>query len=219
MLCVKFDTLVDGSLMILMKRRFSIAFLIIFALCGTSHSAGVQRVPPEYVKADLLFSQGRYTEAIRSYEAVLSSSSHAYSPSVLHTRIADSFFRLTDYQRALDAYRRALVEQKPADRAQTQYWIGFCTFLLGRDAEAVTEFLKIPESYPTSGMWVGTAYYWAGRASERMGRKEQAAELYRKAGGKGTSTQGRFAMKKANAVKKGSGVRGQGSRDTGPGSE
>ncbi len=68
-------------------------------------------------------------------------------------------------------------------------------------------------------MLVGTAYYWAGRASERMGRKDQAAELYRKAGGKGTSTQERFAMKKANAIKKGSGVRGQGSRDTSPGSE
>jgi tetratricopeptide (TPR) repeat protein len=186
--------------MILMKRRFIIAFLIIFALYGTSHGAGVQSVPREYVKADLLFSQGRYSEAIRLYRAVLSSSSHAISPGVLHTRIADSFFRLTDYQRALDAYRRALKEQKPADRAQTQYWIGFCTFLLGRDAEAATEFLKIPESYPASGMWVGTAYYWAGRASERMGRKEQAAELYRKAGGKGTSTQGRFAMRKAKNV-------------------
>ncbi len=111
------------------------------------------------------------------------------------------FFSLADYQHALDAYRRALKEQKPVERAQTQYWIGFCAFLLGRDAEAVTEFLKIPESYPASGMWVGTAYYWAGRASERMGRKEQAAELYRKAGGKGTSTQERFAMKKANAIK------------------
>jgi tetratricopeptide (TPR) repeat protein len=203
MLCVKFDTLMDGILIILMKRRLIIALLIFFALYGTSHSAVVQSVPPEYIKADLLFSQGRYTEAIRSYQAVLSSSSHTLSPGVLHTRIADSYFHLTDYQRALDAYRQALNKQKPAERAQTQYWIGFCTFLLGRDAEAVTEFLKIPESYPTSGMWVGTAYYWAGRASERMGRKEQAAELYRKAGGKGTSTQGRFAMKKANAIKKG----------------
>ena len=187
--------------MILMKRIFIITFLIIFALTGTSNSAGVQSVPPEYVKADQLFSQGRYTEAIRLYQAVLTTS-HAVSPGVLHTRIADSFFRLTDYQHALDEYRLALKVQKPADRAQTQYWIGFCTFLLGRDAEAVQEFLKIPKSYPASGMLVGTAYYWAGRASERMGKKEQAAELYRKAGGKGTSTQGRFAMKKANAIKK-----------------
>jgi tetratricopeptide (TPR) repeat protein len=150
-----------------------------------------------------MFSQGRYSDAIRLYQAVLSSPSRAVSPGLLHTRIADSYFHLTDYQHALDEYRQALKDQKPGERAQTQYWIGFCALLLGRDAEAVTEFLKIPESYPTSGMLVGTAYYWAGRASERMGRKDEAAELYRKAGGKGTSTQERFAMKKANAVKKG----------------
>jgi hypothetical protein len=34
-----------------------------------------------------------------------------------------------------------------------------------------------------------------------MGKKEQAAEYYRKAGGSGRSTQGRFAQKKAEAVK------------------
>jgi tetratricopeptide (TPR) repeat protein len=207
MLCVKFDTLMENMLMTLMKRIFLISFLIVFALAGTLHGASVRRSPPEYVKADLLFSQGRYPEAIRLYESVLSSSSRALSPGVLHTRIADCFFQLTDYQRALDSYRRALKDQKPAERAQTQYWIGFCTFLLGRNAESVAEFLKIPETYPSSGMWVNTAYYWAGRASERMGRKEQAAEMYRKAGGKGTSTQGRFAMKKANAIKKGDSVR------------
>ena len=58
-----------------------------------------------------------------------------------------------------------------------------------------------PENYPSERMWVGTAYYWAARACERMGRKEQAAELYRKAGGNGKSTQERFAMKKAEAIK------------------
>jgi hypothetical protein len=51
-------------------------------------------------------------------------------------------------------------------------------------------------------MWVNTAFYWAGRASERMGRKEQAGEFYRKAGGNGKSVQGKFALKKAEAVKK-----------------
>jgi TolA-binding protein len=73
---------------------------------------------------------------------------------------------------------------------------------MGSDAEAVAEFLKIPELYPSSGMWVGTAYYWAGRASERRGKTEEAAEYYRKAGGNGRSTQGRFALKKAEAVHK-----------------
>jgi tetratricopeptide (TPR) repeat protein len=202
---------------IFMKRRFFIVFPVIivitlFTQYGLQQVAGAQRFPPEYIKADQMFSQGRYPDAIRLYQAVLSSPTRAVSSGLLHTRIADSFFRLTDYQHALDSYRRALKDQAPGDRAQTQYWIGFCSLLLGRNSEAVTEFLKIPERYPTSGMLVGTAYYWAGRASERMGRKDQAAELYRKAGGKGTSTQERFAMKKANAIKKGSGVKGQGSK-------
>ncbi len=185
-----------------MKTKLLFATLIFLALYGLSNAAGGQSVSREYIQADQLFSQGRYPDAIRLYQAALSSSSRDIPPGLLHTRIADSFFRMADYQHALDAYHQALQEQKPGERAQTQYWIGFCVLLLGRDSEAVTEFLKIPEHYPTSGMLVGTAYYWAGRASERMGRKDQAAELYRKAGGKGTSLQERFAMKKANAVRK-----------------
>jgi TolA-binding protein len=74
--------------------------------------------------------------------------------------------------------------------------------LLGRDSEAVTELLKIPEFYPESGMWVPTAYYWAGWASERMGKKDSAAEYYKKAaGGSGRSAQGRAALKRAEKVK------------------
>lgn len=195
-----------------MKKKLMIVSLIFFAFCGLPHATSAQSVHREIKKADQMFSQGRYQDAIRLYQAELSSPSRAISPGLLHSRIADSYFRLTDYQHALDEYRQALKDQKPGEQAQTQYWIGFCVLLLGRDSEAVTEFLKIPENYPTSGMLVGTAYYWAGRASERMGRKDQAAELYRKAGGKGKSTQERYAMKKADAMKKGPGVKGQGSR-------
>jgi tetratricopeptide (TPR) repeat protein len=185
-----------------MKIKLIIVALIFLALYGLPHAAGGgQGVPREYIKADQMFSKGRYSDAIRLYQAALSSPSRAISPGYLHTRIADSFFRLSDYQHALDAYRQAIKFQKPGEQAQTQYWIGFCLLLLGRNSEAVTEFLKIPENYPTSGMLVGTAYYWAGRASERMGRKDQAAEFYRKAGGKGKSTQEKFAIKKAKDVK------------------
>jgi tetratricopeptide (TPR) repeat protein len=209
MLCAKFDKVRERYFM---KRTLFIVSLMVLGLYALPQITCGQNVPREYIQADQKFSQGRYSEAIRLYQAVLSSPSGTISPGVLHTRIADSYFRLNDYQHALDSYRRAFKYQTPGEQAQTQYWIGFCFLLLGRDAEAVTEFLKIPENYPTSGMLVGTAYYWAGRASERMGKKEQAAELYRKAGGKGTSTQGRFAMKKADEAKKGSGVKGQGPR-------
>jgi TolA-binding protein len=71
---------------------------------------------------------------------------------------------------------------------------------MGRNAEALSEFLKIPELYPDSGMWVSTAYYWAGRVCERMGEKELAADYFRKAGGSGKSPQGKFALKKAEKI-------------------
>jgi TolA-binding protein len=151
-----------------------------------------------------------------------------FAGSVASTELnnADKLFSDGNYSGALDAYRGAITSQKPADRPQTQYWIGFCCLMQGKDAEAVKEFLKIPENYPSEGRWVSTAYYWAGRASERLGRKEQAAEFYRKAGGSGTSTQERFAMKKAEAVNQGSGgrepeawVQGPGTRNQGPGAK
>lgn len=113
---------------------------------------------------------------------------------------AHKLFSAGNYSGALEAYRGAIRKQDPADQPPTQYWIGFCCLMQGKDDDAVKEFLKIPENYPAEGMWISTAYYWAGRACERMGKKEQAAAFYRKAAGNGKSTQERFAMKKAEAV-------------------
>lgn len=183
-----------------MRKSLPITCLILISvlLCSLSRAAGADQT---YNQANKLFSKGNYTEAISLYQALLSSPSNGVSSVALYTRIADSYFRLGDYKNALDAYRSALKDQKQPERPQTQYWIGFCTFLLGKDAEAVNEFLKIPQLYPDSGMWVSTGYYWAGRMCERMGKKELAAGYFRKAGGNGKSTQGKFALKKAETVK------------------
>jgi tetratricopeptide (TPR) repeat protein len=156
----------------------------------------------DYLRADRLFAAARYQEALPLYHKALKAPPASVPVSDIYTRIGDSYFQLGGFRDALGAYRKALDLQKPAEQPQTRYWIGFCSFLLGRDAEAVAEFLKIPELHPDAGMWVSTAYYWAGRASERMGKKDQAAGLYRKAGGSGKSTQGRFAIKRAEEVKK-----------------
>lgn len=155
----------------------------------------------DYRTAEKLFASGNYREALPLYQKALLAPPERLSPGDIHGRIGDSYFRLADYRRALDSYRRAVRDQRPEDRAQTQYWIGFCCFLVGRDAEAVDEFLKVPALYPDATAWATTSYYWAGRASERMGKREQAAAYYRKAGGAGKSTQGTFAKKKAESVK------------------
>ncbi len=185
-----------------MRMNVSAVFLLL-ALSLHPSSLFAANGSREFQQANKHFSEGKYSDAIQAYRAVLSSTARDIPASVIHTRIADSYFRMADYGHALESYQTALNAQKPSERAPTQYWIGFCTFLLGRDAQAVIEFLKIPEQYPASGMWVGTGYYWAGRASERMGKRDQAAEYYGKAAGSGKSTQERFAQKKAETIKKG----------------
>jgi tetratricopeptide (TPR) repeat protein len=171
-----------------------------FILCSTTASAAETASSRDYRAAERLFAAEQYQEALVLYKKTLSSPPENLSAGVINNKIGDTYFRLAEYGHALDAYRKAIRDLRPEDRPQTQYWIGFCCYLVGRDAEAVDELLKIPAMYPDAKAWGSTAYYWAGRASERMGKKEQAAEYYRKAGG-GKSTQGKFAQKKAEKMK------------------
>lgn len=183
-----------------MKKNALMTFFIVMTalLCSAVHASTPDQ---DYRQANKLFAKGKYTEAILLYRSVLADPSRRIPTSILHTRIADSYFQMEDYQNAREAYRRALADQKESERPATQYWIGFSTFLMGRNSEALSEFLKIPERYPDSGMWVSTAYYWAGRVSERMGEKKLAADYFRKAGGSGRSAQERFSLKKAEKLK------------------
>jgi len=183
------------------KDILTTVLIMLLFFVGLSPAFAGPTTSQEYDRANKMFAQGKFKDAIALYQAVLSSPSSDIAPGILYTRIGDGYFRLGDYSNARDAYRGALKDEKSTECAQNQYWIGFCCLMQGKDAEAVSEFLKIPERYPSEGMWVGTAYYWAARACERMGRKEQAAELYRKAGGNGKSTQERFALKKAETVR------------------
>ncbi len=184
------------SLLVILILFVSIVHVQSSALAGSA-------LPPAYMKAESMFAAGNYTDALHFYQQALANGTGKVATGDIQTRIGDCYFRLQDYINARDAYRKALQLHKISQRPPIQYWIGFCAFLLGEDQEAMTEFLKIPELYPSSGMWVGTAYYWAGRAGERMGKKELAKEYYRRAGGKGKSSHEQFALKKADEVKKG----------------
>jgi tetratricopeptide (TPR) repeat protein len=184
-----------------MKRNLLKTMFLLLILLQSNAFAG-QTASSDFAGANRMFAQGKYAEALPLYQKVIADPKSKAAPGDVHARIGDCYFQLQDYSHALISYRTALPKQKASQRPVTQYWIGFSAFALGRDVDAITEFLKIPELYPASGMWVGTAYYWAGRASERMGNKEQAGDYYRKAGGRGKSTQEQFALKKADAVTK-----------------
>ena len=185
-----------------MRKSLLILILVMFFPVVPSPAFSMANITKDYKKANKLFESGKYKDAIPVYKQVLEALPEDIPLSDIYTRIGDSYFNLGSYKNALSAYRGALRDQKRSQRATTQYWIGFCAFLLGRYAEAEKELLKIPEFYPASGMLVGTSYYWAGRAAEKQGKKADAAEYYKKAGGNGKSVQGKFAMKKAEAAKR-----------------
>jgi tetratricopeptide (TPR) repeat protein len=183
-----------------MKKGLLFAVLTLALLCGRSFA--VETAAAGYYRAaNKMVEVKKYDEALALYQKTLAAPPDDVAPGDIYAKMGDIHFRKANYRGALDAYRSAIRDQKHVDRAQTQYWIGFCCFLVGRDAEAVDELLKVPAQYPDAGAWGATAYYWAGRASERLGKKELAAEYYRKAGGNGKSTQSKFARKKADAVK------------------
>ena len=178
----------------------SCLLLLGFVITSSAYGAGSSS-RSTYDAANRQFKAQKYRDALALYQKALSAPPAGVPAGDLHSRIGDAHFRLGDFRSALVEYRSALADPQLTDKAQAQYWVGFCCFLLGRDAEAVTELLKVPQRYPDAAAWGSTAYYWAGRASERMGRKDLSAEYYRKAGGNGKSPQGKFALKKADAVK------------------
>jgi len=184
-----------------MRKVFVLYIIAAFLPCGATFASSETAAANNYKKANAMFSSAQYQEALPLYESVLSSSSEKIPDSDVYTRMGDSYYRLGSYRSAIHAYQGALANQDRTAQPGTQYWIGFCYFLMGRHDQAVSEFLKIPELYPEAGMWVGTAYYWAGRSCEQQGKKDLALQYYKKAGGNGKSTQGRFAMKKAEKVR------------------
>lgn len=185
-----------------MRKALVLLITAAFLLCGAAFAFCETVAATNYKKANALFSSARYQEALPLYQSILSSSSEKIPVGDVYTRMGDSYYRLGSYQNAVYAYQGALPNQAHDAQPGTRYWIGFCYFLLGKHDRAAAEFLKIPELYPEAAMWVGTAYYWAGRSCERQGKKDLALQYYKKAGGNGKSTQGRFALKKAEKVSK-----------------
>ena len=184
-----------------MQVRFAFLFLALLLSVGTAF-ASETAAERDYRTAHGLVAKQQYRQALALYQKTLNTPPARVPTGDIHSRIGDTYFKMNDYRRALAAYRKAIRDPYLTDKAQTQYWIGFCTFLVGRDAEAVDELVKVPLLYPDAAAWGTTAWYWAGRASERMGRKEEAAEYYRKAsGGNGRTVQGKHARKKAEAAK------------------
>src|SRR5512133_1601995 len=142
-----------------MKKGLLLALLPLVLVCGQSF-AGDSASAGYYRAANKMVEAKKYDEAIALYRKTLVAPPDDVTPGDIHAKIGDIHFKKARYREALASYRLAMGDQNHADRAQTQYWIGFCCFLVGRDAEAVDELLKVPKQYPDSRAWGSTSYYW-----------------------------------------------------------
>ena len=121
----------------IMNRKLLWLLLILLASIIQSSVLAGPSLPPVYIRAERLFAAGKYSEAILFYQQALTDRTSKNATGDIQSRIGDCYFRLQDYVNARNAYRSALLQQKLSQRPPTQYWIGFCTFLLGKDQEAM----------------------------------------------------------------------------------
>ncbi len=183
-----------------MRSRFLMSLVVLLLIVAQTNAYGAENAFQRYHEANLLYGRQQYQNALHRYRSLLASQQDRIPPGALYGRIGDCLFQLADYRGALDAYNRALPRQRIVERPTTQFWIGFCHFMLGENRLAASAFLNIPTLYPQAGAWVGTAYYWAGRSYERLGDRANAADCYRKAGGAGKDSKERFALKRAHEI-------------------
>jgi TolA-binding protein len=90
-----------------------------------------------------------------------------------------SYSRLNQFDEAL-RYLKQIKPYVPAEREpEVQFYIGEAYFNSGRYEEAIAEFLKIPMfSKKTKLQWEASAFYFAGQAYERLGKKNEAIKMY-----------------------------------------
>lgn len=84
---------------------------------------------------------------------------------------------LSEFEPAIDAYRRVTEQQQGSVAARAQFQIGECLFALHRHEEAATELLKVDilYAYPE---WSAAALFEAGRCFAALGRGEDAARQF-----------------------------------------
>jgi tetratricopeptide (TPR) repeat protein len=189
----------------LMKKTLLLILIMLGLPFGVLHGASAPSASTadQIKSADALMGRRNFRAALPLYQSAVNKSPDSTILAELYTRIGDCSFQLGLYENAVNSYWKALPLAHADAQPEIRYWIGFCSFLMGKNEQAVKEFLAIPQLHPQAGIWISTAYYWAGRASERLGQKEEAGRYYKKAGGNGRSKQGRYALQKADALKTG----------------
>jgi len=91
------------------------------------------------------------------------------------------YYKLNEYDRALQLLRKLRREADIENEPRIQYWIGECYFGKGDFKRAVNEYLKVVYlSKPTKLNWRVTAQYQAGVACIKAGEHNKAKDIFNK---------------------------------------
>jgi tetratricopeptide (TPR) repeat protein len=86
-----------------------------------------------------------------------------------------------DYEKEIEAYENALAaRQGQIDRAQIQFNLADTLELMSRTEDAIAEYLKIPDLYPSQRAWVVKAYLRVAKIYEENKDWEGARVTYQK---------------------------------------
>jgi len=117
--------------------------------------------------------------AITAYESIIASSPDYAGEAYL--KLGQLYRNEQDYEKEEDLYRNALAaKQGQLDRAQIQFNLADTLELMSRTEDAIAEYLKIPDLYPSQLTWVVKAYLRVAKIYEEGEDWEGARVTYQK---------------------------------------
>ncbi|MBI5182498.1 MAG: tetratricopeptide repeat protein [Nitrospirae bacterium] len=117
---------------------------------------------------------------LKSYQTIIKRYSESEWADDAIFAIAEDYSSKGDFKNAIHYYKK-LTEEFPENYLSEQaFWYrGWLNYKLGNYKEASTAFDGFLIKYPLSD-YVNRVLYWKGRAAERRGQIDSAAEMYRK---------------------------------------
>lgn len=131
-----------------------------------------------YYKADCESRAAQYTEALKSYEDIISRPRNQYTENSA-LKAAAILFNLKDYEKALVMYQR--LEESAESRSNlNEAVVGLmrCNYHIGNYGQAVLYAQRILDNSQASGSLISEAHLIIGRSSMALGRTEQARSSF-----------------------------------------
>jgi tetratricopeptide (TPR) repeat protein len=126
-------------------------------------------------EGNLLFDQGQFSEAILSYEKILTDYPDAY---IINKNVGNAYFQMEDYDKAIEYYQKVIAQD--AANQDAMLLIGNSYFNKGEEETALEwyarmEFEKISD--PNVLYNIGTNYYNLGKYDEALKYYKRSVEI------------------------------------------